>query len=92
MLLSYLNPAKNKDKNTLLIAKCGTHTCMYIYRVVYNKLLKSSLVFIPDIVDRNMTTPELTVAAVPSAQAQEAFRHQNGGNWLQIGEPAVDIT
>ena len=32
-----------------------------------------------------MATPALTVAAVPSAQAQEAFRNQNGGqlatNW-----------
>ena len=97
MLLSYLNPAKIKDKNTLsnkrvvlliqritlLIAKCGTHTCMYIYRVVYNKLLKSFLVFIPNIVDRTMTTPELTVAAVPSAQAQKAFGNQNGGQCLQ---------
>ena len=93
MLLSYLNPAKIKDKNTLsnkrvvlliqritlLIAKLGAHTCMYIYSVVYNKLLKSFLVFLPNIVDRIMATPELTVAAVPSAQAQEAFRDQNGG-------------
>ena len=26
-----------------------------------------------------MATPALTVATVPSAQAQEAFRDQNGG-------------
>ena len=70
MLLSYLNPAERKIKiNDLTkrvvlliqrvtpnIAKCGTLTCMYIYSVVYNKLLKSSLVFIPNIVDRNMTS------------------------------------
>ena len=47
---------------------------MYIYSVVYNKLLKSFLVFLPNIVDRIMPTPELTVAAVPSAQAQEGIK------------------
>ena len=57
---------------------------MYIYSVAYNKLLKSSLVFIPTILDINMTTPELTVAAVPSAQAQEAFGNQNGGQLATI--------
>ena len=35
--------------------------------------------FLPNIVDRIMPTPELTVAAVPSAQAQETFGDQNGG-------------
>ena len=58
---------------------------MYIYRVIYNKVLKSFLVFFPDIVDRIMATPDLTVVAVPSAQAHEASRDQNGGqlatNW-----------
>ena len=52
---------------------------MYIYSVIHNKLLKSFLVFLPNITDRIMATPALTVAAVPSAQAQEAFRDQNGG-------------
>ena len=93
MLLSYLNPAERKIKiNDLTkrvvlliqrvtpnITKWGTLTFMYIYSVIYNKLLKSFLVFLPNIVDRIMATPELTVAAVPNAQAQEAFRDQNGG-------------
>ena len=52
---------------------------MYIYSGIYNKVLKSFLVFFPNIVDRIMATPDLTVVAVPSAQAQEASRDQNGG-------------
>ena len=51
---------------------------MYIYSVIYNKVLKSFLVFFPNIVDRIMATPDLTVAAVHNAQAQEASRDQNG--------------
>ena len=51
---------------------------MYIYSVIYNKVLKSFLVFFPNIVDRIMATPDLTVAAVPSAQAQEASKDQSG--------------
>ena len=52
---------------------------MYICSVIYNKVLKSFLVFFPNIVDRIMATPDLTVVAVPSAQAQEASRDQNEG-------------
>ena len=57
---------------------------MYIYRVIYNKILKSFLVFFPDIVDRIMATPDLTVVAVPSAKAHEASRDQNGGQLATV--------